>query len=66
MHADLRGMSLFGANLKGANLFGLAYIGQIFKGLHFAAQSLRSVTQPVRVLEVLIFANVLSAELKLV
>jgi len=66
MHADLRGMSLFDANLEGANLFGLAYIGQTFKGLHFAARSLRSVTQPVRVFEVLISGNVLSTELKLV
>ena len=39
---------------------------QISRKRHFAAQSLRSVTRPVRVFEVLISGNVLSTELKLV
>jgi hypothetical protein len=51
---------------KARTCLGLAYTGQIFKTLHFAAQSLRSATQPVRVFEVLIFGSVLSIELKLV
>ena len=39
MHADLSGMSLFGANRRARICLGLAYTGQIFKRLHSAVQS---------------------------
>lgn len=45
---------------------GLAYSGQISRRLHFAVQSLRSVTQPAQIFEALISGDVHFIELKLV
>jgi hypothetical protein len=45
---------------------GLGFIGQISKRHHFAAQSLRSVTQPAQIFEELIFGSVHFIEQRLV
>jgi hypothetical protein len=65
-HADLSNVSLWGASVMGLICSGLVCSERTSKGLHSAARSLRSVTQPVRVFELLISGNVLSTELKLV
>ena len=58
-HADLSGLSLYGAQCDGINLFSAhGYTGQTSKRHHFAAQSFRSVTQPVRIFVVLICGDV--------
>ena len=65
-HADLSGLSLFGAQCDGIIFLGLAYTVQIFRGRHYATQSWLSVMPQVQVSVVLICAAVLFIELKLI
>ena len=62
-HADLSGLSLYGAQMRWDKSFWAhGYTGQTSKRHHFAAQSFRSVTQPVRIFVVLMCGDVHSIQ----